>query len=42
VADKAADIRRHAAAFAWKSDAMNRFSFFVFLAGSTPSAPARC
>jgi len=33
VTEKAADIRRHAAAFAWKSDAMNRFSFFVFLAG---------
>ncbi len=33
VAEKAADIRRHAAAFAWKSDAMSRFSFFVFLAG---------
>jgi ATP-binding cassette subfamily C protein len=33
VTDKAADIRRHAAAFAWRSDAMNRISFFVFLAG---------
>jgi ATP-binding cassette subfamily C protein len=33
VADRAADIRRHAAAFAWKSDAMNRVSFFIFLAG---------
>ncbi len=33
VTDSAADIRRHAAAFAWKSDAMNRVSFFVFLAG---------
>lgn len=33
VTDKAADIRRHAAAFAWKSDAMNRVSFFIFLAG---------
>ena len=33
VTEKAADIRRHAAAFAWKSDAMSRFSFFVFLAG---------
>jgi ATP-binding cassette, subfamily C, bacterial len=30
---KAGDIRRHAAAFAWKSDAMSRFSFFVFLVG---------
>lgn len=33
VADKAADIRTHAAAFAWKSDAMNRVAFFIFLAG---------
>jgi ATP-binding cassette, subfamily C, bacterial len=33
VTEKAADIRQHAAAFAWKSDAMNRVSFFVFLAG---------
>jgi ATP-binding cassette subfamily C protein len=33
VTDRAADIRRHAAAFAWKSDAMSRISFFVFLAG---------
>jgi len=33
VADKAALIRRHAAAFAWKSDAMSRVSFFVFLTG---------
>ncbi len=33
VTDKAADIRPHAAAFAWKSDAMSRFSFFVFLVG---------
>lgn len=33
VTEKAADIRRHAAAFAWKSDAMSRFSFFVFLVG---------
>src|SRR5574340_437682 len=33
VADKAGDIRRHAAAFAWKSDAMSRLSLFVFLAG---------
>jgi len=30
---KAANIRVHAAAFAWKSDAMNRISFFIFLAG---------
>jgi len=33
VTDKAADIRQHAATFAWKSDAMSRFSFFVFLTG---------
>ncbi len=33
VADKAADIRTHAAAFAWKSDAMNRVAFFIFLSG---------
>lgn len=33
VKESAADIRRHAAAFAWKSDAMSRISFFVFLAG---------
>ena len=33
VTEKAADIRHHAAAFAWKSDALSRFSFFVFLAG---------
>ncbi|MHB1214159.1 MAG: ABC transporter ATP-binding protein [Thiobacillus sp.] len=33
VTEKAADIRQHAAAFAWKSDAMSRFSFFIFLAG---------
>jgi ATP-binding cassette subfamily C protein len=31
--DKAAGIRTHAAAYAWKSDAMNRISFFIFLAG---------
>jgi ATP-binding cassette, subfamily C, bacterial len=33
VTEKAASIRQHAAAFAWKSDAMNRVSFFIFLAG---------
>lgn len=33
VLDKAASIRQHAAAYAWKSDAMNRVSFFIFLAG---------
>ena len=33
VSEKAAGIRQHAAAFAWKSDAMGRFSFFVFLVG---------
>ncbi|MFN3544580.1 MAG: ABC transporter ATP-binding protein [Thiobacillus sp.] len=31
--DKAGEIRSHAAAFAWKSDALSRVSFFVFLAG---------
>lgn len=33
VVDKAGDIRSHAAAFAWKSEAMNRVSFFIFLSG---------
>ncbi len=33
VRDRAADIRTHAAAFAWKSDAMSRIAFFIFLAG---------
>lgn len=33
VRDAAADIRTHAANFAWKSDAMNRVSMFIFLAG---------
>jgi ATP-binding cassette subfamily C protein len=33
VTEKAGDIRRHAAAFAWKSDAMSRISFVVFLVG---------
>jgi len=33
VTASAAEIRQHAAAFAWKSDAMNRISFFIFLAG---------
>ena len=33
VAGKAANIRQHAAAYAWKSDAMNRASFFIFLTG---------
>ena len=33
VTAKAADIRQHASAFAWKSDAMSRISFFVFLVG---------
>jgi len=33
VAGLAANIRHHAAAYAWKSDAMNRVSFFIFLAG---------
>lgn len=29
----AGEVRRHAAAFAWKSDALSRFAFFIFLAG---------
>ena len=33
VGEKAAAIQQHAAAYAWKSDAMNRVSFFIFLAG---------
>jgi ATP-binding cassette subfamily C protein len=33
VLDRAAAIRKHAAAYAWKSDALNRTSFFIFLAG---------
>lgn len=33
VTDRAAQIRQHAAAFAWKSDAMNRVSFFIFVTG---------
>jgi ATP-binding cassette subfamily C protein len=33
VIGKAANIRQHAAAYAWKSDAMNRVSFFIFLGG---------
>lgn len=33
LADKADAIRSHAAAYAWKSDALGRVSFFVFLAG---------
>ena len=33
VRQKARDIRRHSAAFSWKSDAANRFSFGVFLIG---------
>lgn len=33
VVDRAGDIRRHAAAFAWKSDALGRVSFFIFLVG---------
>jgi len=31
--ERAADIRSHAATFAWKSDALNRVSFLVFVAG---------
>ena len=33
VIDKARDIRTHAAAFSWKSDAASRFSFVIFLFG---------
>ena len=33
VTGKAANIRQHAAAYAWKSDAMSRVSFFIFLTG---------
>ena len=33
VADSARDIRNHAAAFSWKSDAASRASFLVFLFG---------
>jgi ATP-binding cassette subfamily C protein len=33
VLEKAANIRQHAAAYAWKSEAMSRVSFFIFLAG---------
>jgi ATP-binding cassette subfamily C protein len=33
VTDKAGEIRRHAAAYAWKSDALGRTSFFIFLVG---------
>ncbi|MDP2443332.1 ABC transporter ATP-binding protein [Rhodoferax sp.] len=33
VTEKAAHIRTHAAAYAWKSDAMSRVAFFIFLAG---------
>ncbi len=34
VVDAAADVRRHAAAFAWKSDAIGRISFYIFVAGT--------
>ncbi len=33
VIDRARDIRHHSAAYSWKSDAANRFSFVVFLLG---------
>lgn len=33
VREKAGGIRTHAAAYAWKSDAMNRVAFFIFLSG---------
>ncbi len=33
VTDRAGDIRRHAAEYAWKSDALSRTSMFIFLVG---------
>ena len=33
VRERAADVRQHMAAFGWKSDAANRFSFYIFLMG---------
>ncbi len=33
VVDRARGVRDHASAFAWKSDAANRFSFLIFLMG---------
>ena len=33
VVDRAGEIRRHAAAYAWKSDALSRTSMFIFLVG---------
>lgn len=33
VADKAQDIKKHAASFSWRSDAANRLSFGIFLIG---------
>jgi len=33
VIDKAGEIRRHAAAYAWKSEALGKTSFFIFLVG---------
>jgi ATP-binding cassette subfamily C protein len=33
VIDRAGEIRQHAANYAWKSDALGRVSFFVFLVG---------
>jgi ATP-binding cassette, subfamily C, bacterial len=33
IIDKANNIRRHSAAFTWKSDAANRLSFMIFLFG---------
>jgi len=33
VIDKARQIKKHSAAFSWKSDAANRFSFGIFLIG---------
>ncbi len=33
VKQQAANVKTHAANYAWKSDALNRFSFFIFLSG---------
>ncbi|VAW57879.1 Efflux ABC transporter, permease/ATP-binding protein [hydrothermal vent metagenome] len=33
VIDKAHGIKKHSSAYSWKSDAANRLSFFIFLAG---------
>ncbi len=33
VIDKAHNVKKHSSAYSWKSDAANRLSFFIFLAG---------